>query len=73
MAKKSVDIIIDKKTGKISVHVDGYPQKECSALAKKLAGKNILIPVEGDISKPHQSVHSQEENIEEQKELNRNE
>ena len=52
MAKKVIDVIIDGNTGKISIHVDGYPMEECSRLAKKLAGNNILIPTKGDVIEP---------------------
>ena len=52
MAKKVIDVIIDGNTGKISIHVDGYPMEECSRLAKKLAGNNILIPTKGDVIDP---------------------
>jgi hypothetical protein len=55
MVKKVIDVIIDGNTGKISVHLDGYPQEECSELARKLAGNNTLIPTEGDIRVPHRS------------------
>ena len=51
MAKKVIDVIIDGNTGKISIHVDGYPIEECTQLAKKLAGNNILIPTKGDVGK----------------------
>ena len=57
MAKKVIDVIIDGNTGKISIHVDGYPLEECSRLAKKLAGNNILIPTKGDVAEPDFSVH----------------
>ncbi len=57
MAKKVIDVIIDGNTGKISIHVDGYPLEECSRLAKKLAWNNILIPTKGDVAEPDFSVH----------------
>ena len=56
MAKKVIDVIIDGNTGKISIHVDGYPMEECSRLAKKIAGNNILIPTKGDVVEPDFSV-----------------
>jgi hypothetical protein len=49
VAKKTIDIEIDRRTGKISVYVDGYEHDVCVALAKKLVGSNILIPSEGDL------------------------
>ena len=74
MAKKTIDVIIDKVTGKISVHVDGYPQKECSELAKKLAGNNSLIPIDGDIFIPKKArTKTEDKTIVEQKEVTRNE
>ncbi len=71
MAKKVIDVIIDGNTGKISVHVDGYPMEECSRLAKKLAGNNILIPTKGDVVEPDISVH--ESNKSEEKEAQKEE
>lgn len=58
MAKKVIDVIIDGNTGKISIHVDGYPIEECTRLAKKLAGNNILIPTKGDVREPDRSVQN---------------
>lgn len=52
MAKKTIDVIIDGNTGKISIHVDGYETDLCSELARKLIGNNILIPASGDVSEP---------------------
>jgi hypothetical protein len=49
MAKKTIDIEIDRNTGKISVYVDGYEHDLCVALAKKLVGNNVLIPTKGDL------------------------
>ncbi len=71
MAKKVIDVIIDGNTGKISVHVDGYPMEECSRLAKKLAGNNILIPTKGDVVEPDISDH--ESNTSEEKEAQKEE
>ena len=71
MAKKVIDVIIDGNTGKISVHVDGYPMEECSRLAKKLAGNNILIPTKGDVVEPDISGH--ESNTSEEKEAQKEE
>ena len=56
MAKKVIDVIIDGNTGKISIHVDGYPMEECSRKEKKIAGNNILIPTKGDVVEPDFSV-----------------
>jgi hypothetical protein len=67
MAKKVIDVIIDGNTGKISIHVDGYPIEECTRLAKKLAGNNILIPTKGDVLEP--SVAIQKKNISEEGEV----
>ena len=36
MAGKTIDIIIDAETGKISIHVDGYEMDICEELASKL-------------------------------------
>ena len=58
MAGKTIDIIIDAETGKISIHVDGYEMDICEELARKLAGNNTLIPAVGDISGPIRSTKS---------------
>ena len=64
MVKKVIDIIIDGNTGKISVHLDGYPQEECSQLARKLAGNNTLIPTEGDVRELNRSKKKHSKNEE---------
>jgi hypothetical protein len=72
MVKKVIEVIIDGNTGKISVYLDGYPQEECSELARKLAGNNTLIPTEGDIRVPRRSKKknsTNEEKVAEKEEL----
>jgi hypothetical protein len=60
MAKKVIDIIIDGNTGKITIHVDGYELEECTELARKLAGSNVLIPTKDDLTIPGRSGKSNE-------------
>lgn len=60
MAKKVIDIIIDGNTGKITIHVDGYEHEECTELARKLAGSNVLIPTKGELTIPERSGKSKE-------------
>ena len=75
MAGKTIDIIIDAETGKISIHVDGYEMDICEELARKLAGNNTLVPAIGDISGPIRSTKSKssQKNQQNQKEELKNE
>lgn len=74
MAKKVIDIIIDGNTGKITIHVDGYEHEECTELARKLAGSNVLIPTKGELTIPERSGKSkgkEEQELNEKKEVRR--
>lgn len=51
MAKERIEVLIDPKTGKISVYVDGLPHKECMERARNLSEGNSLIPLENEVKK----------------------
>jgi hypothetical protein len=51
MAKERIEVLVDPKTGKISVYVDGLPHKECMARARMLSKGSSLIPLENEIKK----------------------
>jgi len=57
MVKQRVEVLIDRKTGKISVYVDGLPHRECMELARKLSEGNSFIPLKNEIKKKPTSIN----------------
>ena len=51
MAKERIEVLIDPKTGKISVYVDGLPHEECMERARMLSKGSSLIPLENEVKK----------------------
>ena len=63
MGSRYIRAIIDSKTGKISIIVDGYPHNECLELTEKIAGKSTPLKTKKDLK---ETIHSEiEDNSEE--------
>ncbi|HJM45178.1 MAG TPA: hypothetical protein QF644_04440 [Candidatus Poseidoniaceae archaeon] len=65
MGSRYIRAIIDSKTGKISIIVDGYPHNECITLTQKIAGKSTPLKTKNDLK---EKIHSEIEEDSEEKE-----
>jgi hypothetical protein len=51
MAKERIEVLIDPKTGRISVYVDGLPHKQCMERARMLSEGSSSIPLANEVKK----------------------